>query len=139
MNPTPVIDAPPATPPARPLPIRSLPLPGGRSLRWHPRATLVAGLLLLALLGTAAWTLTAGDYPLPVRDVLDILGGGGRRADRYIVMEVRLPRLLTALLVGAALGLAGRSSRPWPATRWAAPTSSASPSARRPARSSSSC
>ncbi|KDN87608.1 hypothetical protein KCH_06210 [Kitasatospora cheerisanensis KCTC 2395] len=84
-----------------------LPLPGGRSLRLYPRAVLVGGLLLLLLLGAAAWTLTAGDYPLPVREVLDILGGGGRRADRYIVMEVRLPRMLTALLVGAALGLAG--------------------------------
>ncbi|MFE1316235.1 FecCD family ABC transporter permease [Kitasatospora phosalacinea] len=100
--------ADPATAPApAALPIRAVPLPGGRSLRWHPRAALVSGLLLLALLGTAAWTLTAGDYPLPVRDVLDVLGGGGRRADRYIVMDVRLPRLLTALLVGAALGLAG--------------------------------
>ncbi|MGW4379733.1 FecCD family ABC transporter permease [Kitasatospora sp. NPDC004531] len=86
---------------------KALPLPGGRSLRLHPRAALVGALLLVLLLGAAAWSLTAGDYPLPVRDVLDILGGGGRRADRYIVMDVRLPRLLTALLVGAALGLAG--------------------------------
>ncbi|MFJ1756192.1 FecCD family ABC transporter permease [Kitasatospora sp. NPDC088134] len=101
------LDAPSTDRAPAAVPLRALPLPGGRSVRWHPRAALVAAVLLLALLGTAAWTLTAGDYPLPVRDVLDVLGGGGRRADRYIVMEVRLPRLLTALLVGAALGLAG--------------------------------
>jgi iron complex transport system permease protein len=89
------------------VPLRALRLPGGRSLRWHRRATAVCAVIVLALVGTAVWSLTAGDYPMPVADVVDVLTGGGRRADRYIVMEVRLPRLLTALLVGAALGLAG--------------------------------
>ncbi|MET9618083.1 FecCD family ABC transporter permease [Kitasatospora indigofera] len=111
--PTPPPAAPAATPPAgsgpglAPVPLRAVRLPGGGSLRWHPRATLVGGLLVLVLLGAVVRALTAGDYPLPVADVLDVLTGGGARADRYVVMEVRLPRLLTALLVGAALGLAG--------------------------------
>ncbi|MFD9593169.1 FecCD family ABC transporter permease [Kitasatospora sp. NPDC059973] len=103
----PVVTAPDGPAARPPVPLRALRLPGGRSLRWHRRATVVGGLLVLALLGVCAWLLTAGDYPLPVSDVIDVLTGGGVRADRYIVMEVRLPRLLTALLVGAALGLAG--------------------------------
>ncbi|MEV4615237.1 iron chelate uptake ABC transporter family permease subunit [Kitasatospora sp. NPDC049258] len=102
-------DPRPAAPPdARPrVPLSALRLPGGRSLRWHRRATLVGLLLVAALLAVVVWSLTAGDYPLPAADVLDVLTGGGARADRYIVLEVRLPRLLTALLVGASLGLAG--------------------------------
>ncbi|MFC8451033.1 FecCD family ABC transporter permease [Kitasatospora sp. NPDC057223] len=99
----------PQSPPAatRPVPLHAVRLPAGRSLRWHPRATAVCGLLLVALLGAVVWTLTVGDFPLPVSGVLDVLTGGGTRGQRYIVMEVRLPRLLTALLVGAAMGLAG--------------------------------
>ncbi|MFI9328944.1 FecCD family ABC transporter permease [Kitasatospora sp. NPDC052868] len=97
--------APPA--PRTAVPLRAVRLPGGLSLRWHARATIVGLLIAAALCAAVVWTLTAGDYPLPVSDVVEVLTGGGRRADRYIVMEVRLPRLLTALLVGAALGLAG--------------------------------
>ncbi|WP_405020641.1 iron chelate uptake ABC transporter family permease subunit [Kitasatospora sp. NBC_00070] len=89
------------------VPLHAVRLPGGRSVRLHPRAAAVAGLLVLVLLGLTVWTLTMGDFPLPVPDVLNVLTGGGSRAERYIVLESRLPRLLTALLVGAALGLAG--------------------------------
>ena len=99
-----------ATNPAAPRPpvsLHAVRLPGGISLRRHPRATAVGVLLVAALLAVSTWTLTVGDFPLPVSGVLDVLTGGGTRGQRYIVTEVRLPRLLTALLVGAALGLAG--------------------------------
>ncbi|KKJ97438.1 iron chelate uptake ABC transporter family permease subunit [Micromonospora sp. HK10] len=82
-------------------------LPGGLSLRLHPRALVVgsAGVLLALTLGVFA--IGAGDYPIAARDVLRVLVGGGNPADRFIVTELRLPRLVTALAVGAALGLAG--------------------------------
>jgi iron complex transport system permease protein len=37
----------------------------------------------------------------------EILGGGGRRADRYILFDLRLPRVCLGLLAGAALAVSG--------------------------------
>ena len=48
-----------------------------------------------------------GDYPLAPADVLAALVGAGTDAADFIVLELRLPRLLTGALVGAALGLSG--------------------------------
>ncbi|MFG2052531.1 FecCD family ABC transporter permease [Micromonospora sp. NPDC048930] len=82
-------------------------LPGGLSVRLHARALAVglAGALVAAALGVLA--VAAGDYPISPADVLRVLAGGGSPADRFVVTELRLPRLATALAVGAALGLAG--------------------------------
>ncbi|MGC3864258.1 FecCD family ABC transporter permease [Micromonospora chersina] len=82
-------------------------LPGGLSLRLRPRALVVglAGTLLALTLAVLA--VGAGDYPIAPADVLRVLAGGGSPAERFIVTELRLPRLVTALAVGAALGLAG--------------------------------
>ncbi|MEU9743740.1 iron chelate uptake ABC transporter family permease subunit [Micromonospora chersina] len=82
-------------------------LPGGLSLRLRPRALLVglAGTLLAVALAVLA--VGAGDYPIAPADVLRVLAGGGSPAERFIVTELRLPRLVTDLAVGAALGLAG--------------------------------
>lgn len=52
-------------------------------------------------------TLLLGDYPLTPTQIWDVLRGGGTRAEQYVVLQVRLPRLLMALLAGAALGVAG--------------------------------
>lgn len=48
-----------------------------------------------------------GDYPLTPSQIWDVLRGGGTRTEQYVVLQVRLPRLLMALLAGAALGVAG--------------------------------
>ncbi|MFI9273091.1 FecCD family ABC transporter permease [Kitasatospora sp. NPDC052896] len=82
-------------------------LPGGISLRFRPRALAVAGgsALLTALLAVLA--LGSGDYPISPADVLRALTGGGSPADEFIVQQLRLPRVVTALLVGVALALAG--------------------------------
>ncbi|WP_210570364.1 iron ABC transporter permease [Streptomyces sp. GESEQ-4] len=39
--------------------------------------------------------------------VWDVLGGGGDRTERHILLQLRLPRLLVALGAGACLGVAG--------------------------------
>ncbi|MEU8901201.1 iron chelate uptake ABC transporter family permease subunit [Nocardia sp. NPDC048505] len=65
-------------------------------------------LVLTALLALAfCWDVAQGDSQIPLARVLDVLTGGGTRSQRYIILESRLPRALTAVLVGAALGLAG--------------------------------
>ncbi|MDK1475629.1 iron chelate uptake ABC transporter family permease subunit [Streptomyces sp. 549] len=80
---------------------------GSWSVRYRPRA-LLSGLLLLVLaLGMAVLAIGTGDYPLSPAEVLRTLAGGGAPADAFIVNELRLPRVITGLLVGAALGLSG--------------------------------
>ncbi|MGV9806839.1 FecCD family ABC transporter permease [Micromonospora chersina] len=82
-------------------------LPGGLSLRLRPRALAVGLAGALLALALAVLAVGAGDYPIAPADVLRVLAGGGSPAERFIVTELRLPRLVTALAVGAALGLAG--------------------------------
>lgn len=43
----------------------------------------------------------------PDRVIAVLLGGGGDRLDRLVVLDLRLPRILAALLVGVAFALAG--------------------------------
>ena len=71
------------------------------------RAGLVTagGLLVLATL--VALDLALGDFDVPVADVVRTLLGGGDAGQRFIVLELRLPQALVAVLVGAALGLSG--------------------------------
>ncbi|CAA9380817.1 iron chelate uptake ABC transporter family permease subunit [uncultured Nocardioides sp.] len=68
-------------------------------------AVSVAGLLLLGLL--VALDLALGDFPLPVAEVLTTLLGQGDAGQEFIVLDLRLPQTLVAVLTGAALGLSG--------------------------------
>ena len=80
---------------------------GGRSVSFHPRALIAGvGCVLLGLLG-AVFAIGSGEYPMAFGDVLRALAGYGAPEDAFIVNELRLPRAVTALLVGAALGLGG--------------------------------
>ncbi len=73
----------------------------------RPRAVAVGiGCLLLAL-AFGVLTVGGGDYPMSPADVLRTLAGGGGPAEDFVVRELRLPRVVTALVVGAALALAG--------------------------------
>ncbi|WP_243057183.1 iron chelate uptake ABC transporter family permease subunit [Nocardioides sp. SR21] len=71
------------------------------------RAGLVAagGLVVLAVL--VALDLALGDFDVPVADVVRTLLGGGDPGQQFIVMELRLPQTMVAVLAGAALGLSG--------------------------------
>ncbi|MEU2615880.1 iron chelate uptake ABC transporter family permease subunit [Micromonospora sp. NPDC007271] len=82
-------------------------LPGGLSLRLRPRALAVGLAGALIALALAVLAVGTGDYPIGPADVLRVLAGGGSPTDRFVVTELRLPRLATALAVGTALGLAG--------------------------------
>ena len=67
--------------------------------------------VLLAVLSIAAFVLSLSwsSVSIPVDEVVTILLGGEaeKRSWQTIVMDIRLPRVLTAMLVGTALGLAG--------------------------------
>lgn len=83
-------------------------LPRFGSLLLHRRTlAVVAGLSVVALL-VAALTVVTGAYHLtPVEALRTLVLGTGSDLDRFIVLDQRLPRVLAALLVGAALGAAG--------------------------------
>jgi iron complex transport system permease protein len=65
---------------------------------------LAGGLVLVFLL-----SLVLGSTWVPVSDVIDVLAGRSIEADAatIVVETIRLPRSITALLAGAALGIAG--------------------------------
>lgn len=71
------------------------------------RSTLVVVLGLAALVLSLAWSIGAGDYPISVPDVLAVLTGGGDPANQFVIQELRLPRAVVGLVVGASLGIAG--------------------------------
>ncbi|MEU2063454.1 iron chelate uptake ABC transporter family permease subunit [Streptomyces sp. NPDC013455] len=82
-------------------------MPGGLSLRLDPRA-LVVVVALLATAGAAGVALIGtGEANIPAADVLRTLAGNGTAYQDFIVNELRLPRVLVGLLVGASLGLGG--------------------------------
>jgi iron complex transport system permease protein len=72
------------------------------------RRTLVfAGLITALVLATLA-SLALGAVKVPVSEVVDVLLGKGHGGpNQQIVESLRLPRTVEALIVGAALGIAG--------------------------------
>jgi iron complex transport system permease protein len=79
----------------------------GWSTRVHGRGVVVCLATLGAAFAVFVWSLAVGDFPIPVGEVLATLFGGGSKSTTFIVRTLRLPRGLTALLVGAAFGLSG--------------------------------
>ncbi|MBD5232545.1 MAG: iron ABC transporter permease [Bacteroidales bacterium] len=71
------------------------------------RTTLVFGILAAALLLLLPFGLTVGGVELTVSQIVEALRGGDDAVTRYIVVENRLPALITAILSGAALSVAG--------------------------------
>ncbi|MFJ3719671.1 FecCD family ABC transporter permease [Streptomyces sp. NPDC090057] len=80
---------------------------GGLSLRLDVRALTVVALLLLAACAAGVALIGTGDAGIPAADVLRALAGDGTAYQDFIVNELRLPRVLVGLLVGASLGLGG--------------------------------
>ena len=77
------------------------------SLRFDVRSILVCIPLILAALTVAIVSLATGDYDVTVQQVLQAFTGDAPGLAQTIVMEWRLPRVLSALVFGAALGMSG--------------------------------
>jgi iron complex transport system permease protein len=80
---------------------------GELSLRVDVRSLGVLAGLTAAALAALTASLALGEFAVPPLDVLASLAGVGDGATDFIVLGLRLPRALTALLAGAALGLSG--------------------------------
>lgn len=86
---------------------RAVRVPGGLSVRLDTRALVVVVLLMLLALGASVLLIGTGDFPMTASDVLTTLVGQGNEGQEFIVTELRLPRVLVGLLVGASLGIGG--------------------------------
>ncbi|MCG3742185.1 Fe(3+)-siderophore ABC transporter permease [Vibrio cincinnatiensis] len=70
------------------------------SIRWLLLLTLLVVLL-------AAYALTIGRYTISMPDLWQVIIGQGSSVQERIVWNIRLPRIVTAVFVGAALGVSG--------------------------------
>lgn len=83
-------------------------LAGGRiSGRFDVRTVVVLVALAALALGVGLVALGVGDYAVSVPDVVRALVGETTSVVRMVVVDWRLPRVLLALLLGAALGVSG--------------------------------
>ncbi len=79
----------------------------GLSVRLQPRVLGVAGALVVVAVIFVVLSVSTGEYQIGLGDVIATLLGGGDTGTSFIVETIRLPRALTAILVGGALGAAG--------------------------------
>jgi len=73
--------------------------------------------LILLLVLTVAFSMTLGKYPLTLSDIagfflFKIFGAGSMEFERYnllgsLLLDIRMPRILAAILIGASLAVAG--------------------------------
>jgi iron complex transport system permease protein len=72
------------------------------------RRSLVLAALVVALVAATAASLALGAVKVPLGEVIDILLGKGQGdSDEQIIEVLRLPRTVEAMIVGAALAVAG--------------------------------
>lgn len=81
---------------------------GGAVLRIERRSIAVSAAILVCILGLALAGLLIGDYPIgPLEAVRSAVGLGDDPLAVFFVQDQRAPRVLAAVLVGAALGASG--------------------------------
>ncbi|RDI67674.1 FecCD family ABC transporter permease [Nocardia pseudobrasiliensis] len=80
---------------------------GAVSTVWRITMVLTVIGLSVALLALFAVDISIGEFQIPLGRVVDVLTGGGSRAQRFVILDSRLPRAVTGVVAGAALGIAG--------------------------------
>ncbi|HDE1027238.1 TPA: iron chelate uptake ABC transporter family permease subunit, partial [Klebsiella variicola] len=78
-----------------------------RQLLLRPAALNIAAIMMLLALGL--YSLSRGSFPLPASTLARALLAPQEMGEqpRFILFDIRLPRILMALLCGAMLGMAG--------------------------------
>ncbi|WP_062976266.1 FecCD family ABC transporter permease [Nocardia flavorosea] len=75
--------------------------------RFGVRSVVVSAVLLVAACVVSLLALGTGDFDIPPDRVLRALLGSGVGSDELVVLQWRFPRVLMALVLGAALGISG--------------------------------
>ena len=82
---------------------------GALSWRTSVRAVTVSAIVAALVVVGMAWSVSVGDFPIPLSDVFrEISGFGGSTDSEFIIHTLRLPRVLTGILVGFAFGVSGQ-------------------------------
>ena len=75
--------------------------------------------ILAALLAVGIWLdINAGYRQISLEELWQIIRGEGVKSLRYTLLNLRLPRVLTSLLVGVGLSVSAVSYRAYPAMKW---------------------
>jgi iron complex transport system permease protein len=76
-------------------------------LRIHWRVLFMAIVTLGVTLLVGIWAMTLGPVPIPATDVFFAAIGLGTDQTAFVIQELRLPRVLVAIMVGGALAMSG--------------------------------
>jgi iron complex transport system permease protein len=91
-----------------PVPIRGRVVRGRSfSVRLDPRAIVVCAVLFGLTVAVGLWSISVGDFPIPISDVVATILGNPTEDSEFIVGTLRLPRVLVGAGVGAAFGMSG--------------------------------
>lgn len=82
------------------------PWPGG-GLQLEVRALVVSAVCVALCAVVAVLSVGTGDFPIAPQRVLSALAGGATPAETFVVLELRLPRTVLALVLGGVLALGG--------------------------------
>ncbi|MFD5704389.1 MULTISPECIES: FecCD family ABC transporter permease [Streptomyces] len=91
--------------------VKSSVAPGVRlgqvSFVWRPWVAGVTLLLAAATFLVFCLSISVGDFPIGLSQVVATLFGHGESVDEFIIMDLRMPRAMAGLVVGVALGVSG--------------------------------
>ena len=74
----------------------------------HLRYWIAFGFLALLLMSFTVWNINSGSIEISVREIMEILFlGKGEDTALNIIWEIRLPRILAAIILGGALSVSG--------------------------------
>ncbi len=80
---------------------------GGVSFVWRPWLALVTLVLAAVTFLLFCLSISVGDFPIGLSQVVATLFGHGESVDEFIIMDLRMPRAMAGLVVGFALGVSG--------------------------------
>ncbi|MEU9234347.1 FecCD family ABC transporter permease [Streptomyces subrutilus] len=80
---------------------------GRVSFVWRPWMVCVTLLLAAATFLVFCLSIGVGDFPIALPRVVATILGRGEQVDEFVIMDLRMPRALTGVVVGVALGVAG--------------------------------
>ncbi|MEU0112269.1 iron chelate uptake ABC transporter family permease subunit [Streptomyces bobili] len=80
---------------------------GQVSFVWRPWVAGVTLLLAAATFLVFCLSLSVGDFPIGLPNVIATIFGRGEQVDEFVIMDLRMPRALAGLVVGIALGVSG--------------------------------
>ncbi|AKE41587.1 Iron-enterobactin transporter [Corynebacterium kutscheri] len=80
---------------------------GSLSIILDRRTTKITITMALITIAVGIWVIGIGAASVSYQEVVDVLLGGGSTSHRLIVIQWRIPRIVAAIVVGIALGIAG--------------------------------